>query len=379
MQRLRFLIWKEFLELRKDPKLFGVVVVAPILQLTLLGYAATTDVRDVPVVVADGDRSPSSRELIARFDGSRNFSVVDVVSTVRDVEPYLESGTAWLALSVPAGYGVSVGNGTPVTLQVIADGSDSNSTTVALGYATSLIGGYAQELVGTGRASPGGNRSSTISAGGIDPRIRIWFNPQLESRHFMIPGVLALVLLVVTANLASMAIVREKELGTLEQLNVTPLRRWELIAGKLLPYGAIAMVDVLLVVAVAVFWFEIPLRGSFPLLLGMSLLYVMCTLALGLFISTISDTQQQAMMTATFFFLTPMIYLSGFIFPIENMPVVIQAFTYLIPLRYFLIIVRGIFLKGIGLSLLWPQAAALAAWGSIVLSLAVARSRKRAA
>jgi ABC-2 type transport system permease protein len=378
VQRLRFLIWKEFLELRKDPKLFGVVVVAPILQLTLLGYAATTDVRDVPVVVADGDRSPSSRELIARFDGSRNFTVVDVVSTVRDVEPYLESGDAWLALSVPAGYGVSVGSGTPVTLQVIADGSDSNSTTVALGYATSLIGGYAQELVETGRAGNPGNRSPTIRAGGIEPRIRIWFNPQLESRHFMIPGVLALVLLVVTANLASMAIVREKELGTLEQLNVTPLRRWELIAGKLLPYGAIAMLDVVLVVAVAVFWFEIPLRGSFTLLLGMSLLYVMCTLALGLFISTISDTQQQAMMTATFFFLTPMIYLSGFIFPIENMPVVIQVFTYLIPLRYFLIIVRGIFLKGIGLELLWPQAAALAAWGSIVLSLAVARSRKRA-
>lgn len=377
MQRLRFLIWKEFLELRKDPKLFGVVVVAPILQLTLLGYAATTDVRDVPVVVADGDRSPASRELVARFDGSPNFTVVDVVSTVRDVEPYLESGSAWLALSVPAGYGTHVGNGTPVTLQVIADGSDSNSTTVALGYATSLIGGYAQELVETGRASPD-NRTPGISAGGIEPRIRIWFNPQLESRHFMIPGVLALVLLVVTANLASMAIVREKELGTLEQLNVTPLRRWELIAGKLLPYGAIAMVDVLLVVAVAVFWFEIPLRGSFTLLLGMSVLYVMCTLALGLFISTISETQQQAMMTATFFFLTPMIYLSGFIFPIENMPAVIQVFTYLIPLRYFLIIVRGIFLKGIGLELLWPQAAALAAWGSIVLLLSVARSRKRA-
>jgi ABC-2 type transport system permease protein len=379
MQRLRFLVWKEFLELRKDPKLFGVVIVAPILQLTLLGYAATTDVRDVPVVVADGDRSSSSRELIARFDGSPNFTVLDVVSTVNDVEPYLERGRAWLALSIPAGYGVQVARRIPVTLQVIADGSDSNSTTVALGYATSLIGGYAQELVEARVAAAPPAEEPVRRAGSIEPRIRIWFNPQLESRHFMIPGVLALVLLVVTANLASMAIVREKELGTLEQLNVTPLRRWELIAGKLLPYGAIAMVDVLLVVAVAVFWFEVPLRGSFALLLAMSLLYVICTLALGLFISTISDTQQQAMMTATFFFLTPMIYLSGFIFPIENMPQVIQAVTYLIPLRYFLVIVRGIFLKGIGLGLLWPQAAALAAWGSIVLALAVSRSRKRAA
>ncbi len=377
VQRLRFLVWKEFLELRKDPKLFGVVVIAPIVQLTMLGYAATTDVRDVPVVVVDADRSPSSRDLIARFDASRNFSIVDVVSTARDVEPFLESGAAWLALSIPVGYGADVSGGTPVRLQLIADGSDSNSTTVALGYATSLIGGYAQELVEARMSAVPANATATARPG-IEPHVRIWFNPQLESRHFMIPGVLALVLLVVTANLASMAIVREKELGTLEQLNVTPLQRWELIVGKLLPYGAIAMVDVVLVVAVAVFWFEVPLRGSFLLLLAMSLVYVMCTLALGLFISTISETQQQAMMTATFFFLTPMIYLSGFIFPIENMPAVIQLFTYLIPLRYFLIIVRGIFLKGIGLELLWPQAAALAAWGLIVLALAVSRSRKRA-
>ncbi len=389
MQRLRFLVWKEFLELRKDPKLFGIVVVGPILQLTLLGYAATTDVRDVPVVVADGDRSPRSRDVIARFDASRNFNVISVVSTANDVEPYLERGDASLALSIPTGYGADVAGGTPVTLQVIADGSDSNSTTVALGYATSLLGAYAQELlearaiVVQAEAVPSelgpALTAGLPAAGGIEPRIRVWFNPQLESRHFMIPGVLALVLLVVTANLASMAIVREKELGTLEQLNVTPLRRWELVVGKLLPYGLIAMVDVLLVVSVAVFWFQIPLRGSFPLLLAMSLLYVLCTLALGLFISTISATQQQAMMTATFFFLTPMIYLSGFIFPIENMPAVMRAITFLIPLRYFLVIVRGIFLKGIGLDLLWPQAAALAAWGVVVLSLAVARSRKRAA
>jgi len=369
MQRLRVLVRKEFLELRQDPRLFGLVVVAPIMHLTMLGYAATTDVQDVPVVVADGDRTAASRELAGRFDASRNFSIIDTVTTTAEIEPYLEEGRAWLALAIPAGYGADVRARRPVTVQVIADGTDSNSTTVALGYATSLVGGYAQELA---RASGLEVRATEA----IDPRIRIWFNPQLESRHFMIPGVLALVLLVVTANLAAMAIVREKELGTLEQLNVTPLRRWELIAGKLLPYGVIAMIDVVLVVAVAVFWFEVPLRGSFALLLAMSLLYVLCTLSLGLLISTISDTQQQAMMTATFFFLTPMIYLSGFIFPIENMPAVIQPFTHLIPLRYFLVIVRGIFLKGIGLDLLWPQAAALAAWGAAMLALAVARSRK---
>ena len=370
MQRIGFLVWKEFLELRLNPRLLGLVLIAPIVQLTLLGYAATTDVRDVPVVVADGDRTPRSRELIARFDASRNFTVIETVTSVADVDEYLERGRAWMVLSIPRGYGADVASGRASTLQVIADGTDSNSTTVALGYATSLVGSYSQEILeeATGRPAPTG----------IDSRIRVWFNPQLESRFFMIPGVLALVLLVVTTILAAMAVVRERELGTLEQLNVTPLRRWELILGKLLPYGIVGFVDILLVVAVAVFWFEVPLRGSFPLLLAMSFLYVLCTLSLGLFVSTVSDTQQQAMLTAMFFFMMPMIYLSGFIFPIENMPAAIQPVTYLMPLRYYLVIVRGIFLKGIGPSLLWPQAAALAAWGTIVLSLAVARSRKRA-
>ena len=373
--RLRILIWKEFLEIRMNPRLFGIVIVAPILQLTLLGYAATTDVRDVPIVVADGDRSSPSRELVRRFDASRNFTVIDVVATVAEIEPFIEGGTAWLALVIPTGYGAEIASGRPTVLQAIADGTDSNSTTAALGYATALIGGFASELsearaLGAGIEGP--------ARGAIDARIRVWFNPGLESRHFMIPGVLALVLLIVTANLAAMAIVREKEIGTLEQLNVTPLRRWELIAGKLLPYGVIGIVDILLVTAVAVFWFEVPLRGSFWLLMSISLLYVLCTLGLGLLVSTISDTQQQAMMTATFFFLMPMIYLSGFMTPIENMPQVIQWITYVIPLRYYLVIVRGIFLKGVGLEVLWPQVAALAAWGTVVLALAVMRSSKRA-
>lgn len=368
--RLAVLIWKEFLEIRMNPRLFGVVIVAPILQLTMLGYAATTDVRDVPLVVADGDRSSASRELVQRFDASPSFTVIDTVTTVSRIAPFLESGDAWIALAIPAGYGADLEAGRGVTVQVAADGTDSNSTTAALGYATALIGGYARELASAGfPAQP---------AGGIDARIRVWFNPELESRFFMVPGVLALVLLLVTANLAAMAIVREKEVGTLEQLNVTPLRRWELITGKLLPYGLIGLVDILLATAVAVFWFEVPLRGSFWLLMAISLVYVLCTLALGLLISTISETQQQAMMTATFFFLMPMIYLSGFMTPIENMPEPIQWVTYIIPLRYFLVIVRGIFLKGVGFEVLAPQVAALAAWGAVVLALAILRSTKRA-
>ena len=377
MRRVGFLVWKELIELRQDPRLFGIVVLAPILQLFMLGYAATTDVRNVPVVVADADRSAASRDLIARFDASPNFTVIGIVTGANEIDPFLERGTAWMALVVPSGYGEEIGAGRPETVQVVADGSDANSTNIGLGYATSLIAAYSQQAMAAramGRAGGGAG-----GQGGIDSRIRVWFNPRLESRDFMIPGVLALLLMMITTNLSAMGIVREKELGTPEQLNVTPLKRWELVLGKLLPYALVGMIDVLLVLAVALLWFQIPLRGSPWLLLASSLVFLLTTLGLGLFISTISSTQQQAMMTTIFFFLTPMIYLSGFVFPIENMPQAIQWFTYLMPLRYFLVILRSIFLKGVGLETLWPQVLALMAWGAAILMLAVARSTKRMA
>jgi ABC-2 type transport system permease protein len=369
-------MWKEIIELRQDPRIFGIIFIAPVVQLAVLGYAATTDVRNVPIVVVDADRSPGSQDLISHFTGTGLFQLVDVVSDARDIDRYLESGEAWMALSIPANYGQSVAAGRPATLQVVADGSDANSTNIALGYATNLIAGHAQEMVRQRRAA---GVPMTVSAGGIEPRVRVWFNPTLESRYFMLPGIFALLLLVVTSNLSSMAIVRERETGTLEQLNVTPLGRLELIVGKLLPYGVIGLIDVLIVLVVIVFWFEVPLRGSFWLLFGMSLIYLLTTLGLGLFTSTISHTQQQAMMTSTFFFLIPMMYLSGFVFPIENMPDLIQPITYLIPLRYFVVILRGIFLKGVGLETLWPQALALFSWGVIILTLAYLRSSKRLA
>jgi ABC-2 type transport system permease protein len=371
VKRIAVLVWKELIELGQDPDLFGIVILAPILQLFLLGYAATTDVRDVPIVIADADRSPASRDLVARFDASPNFTLVDVLTSPDEIDPFLERGDAWIALTIPAAYGEHLG-AAPQSLQVIADGSDANSTSLALGYATNLIAGYEQEIAGRSQGAP------AVRAG-IEPRVRVWFNSRLDRRDFMIPGVLALLLLAVTTNLASMGIVREKELGTLEQLNVTPLRRWELVVGKLLPYGLIGIVDVCLVIAVTVLWFEVPLRGSVTLLFALTLVYLMSTLGLGLFVSTISSTQQQAMMTTIFFFLMPMIYLSGFIFPIDNMPAVIQPLTYLLPLRYYLVILRSIFLKGAGLETLWPEALALAGWGLAILSLAVMRSTKRAA
>ena len=375
MRRIRFLLWKELIELRQDPRLFGIVVMAPIVQLFMLAYAATTDVRNVPIVVADADRSSASRELVSRFDASGSFTVVDVVSSPDDVDAALEHGDAWLALVVPRGYGAAIASGQPQAVQIVADGSDANSAGVSLSYATNLIASYSQELAS--RSAP--RAAPNESAASIQPIVRVWFNPRLESRDFMIPGIVALLLLVVTTNLSSMGIVREKELGTLEQLNVTPLTRAELIIGKLLPYGMVGLLDVVLVVSVAIFWFEVPMRGSYVLLFAMTLVYLVTTLGLGLFVSTISSTQQQAMMTTTFFFLLPMVLLSGFVFPIENMPAAVQPVTYLIPLRFFLVILRSIFLKGVGLETLWPQALALAGWGLGILLLAIARSSKRSA
>jgi ABC-2 type transport system permease protein len=370
-RRVLVLVRKEFLELFQMKPLLAMLIVAPILQLLLLGYAATTDVRNVPLVVVDEDRTARSRELVERFAGSPHFNVVAEEIDVRRVDGHLARGDAWLALIIPAGLEASLDRGGPpfqTDVQLLADGTDANSSGIALSYASGLVRDFnAGLLAGRGvRIAP------------VNVSVRVWYNPELVSRDFMVPGVLAMLLLVVTANLSSMAIVRERELGTLEQLSVTPLTRWELVLGKLLPYGLIGLVDAAMVVMVAVYWFRVPFDGSVLMLFGSTLVYLMCTLGLGLFVSTISSTQQQAMLTAIFFFLMPMIYLSGFTFPIENMPRVVQWVTYLIPLRYFLTIVRSVFLKGVGLPVLWPQVVGLLAWGTGILVLAVLRSSKRA-
>ena len=370
MKRVLHLMKKELLELKRDPRLFAIVIIAPIVQLNVLSYAATTDVKDIPIAIVDADRSTASRELTHRFEASANFKIVAMPGSTNEIDQLLDRGDVWMAINIPADYGRRVAGGRETAIQIVADGTDSNSTGVAMGYAQALIGGYAQDLAA--QAMPG-----AVVGGLVQPEIRVWFNPRLESRDFMIPGIVALLLLVITTNLSAMAIVREKEIGTLEQLNVTPLARWELITGKLLPYAAIGIIDVILVLIVSIYWFQVPMRGSLVLLFAMCLIYLLSTLGLGLFVSTISRTQQQAMMTAIFFFLTPMMYLSGFVFPIENMPEWIQPLTYLIPLRYFLVILRGIYLKGLGLEVLWPQAAALLAWGLTVLTLATLRSSKR--
>lgn len=371
MRNIGFVMWKELLELRQNPRLFPVIFLAPVIQLTVLGYAATTDVTNIPVLVVDTDRTVESRALVRSFDASANFTIIDVVSSTGEIQEALEQRRAWMALTIPGDFGRLVREGRPAVVQVVADGSDANSTNVALGYTANLVGEYSQALIAARPTSP------TMRAAGLHPVVRVWFNSRLESRYFMLPGIVALLLLVVTTNLSSMAIVREKEVGTLEQLSVTPLGRLELIIGKLLPYAIVGIIDVALTLVVILLWFEVPMRGSYALLFLMSSVYLLTALGLGLFVSSISQTQQQAMMTTTFFFLIPMIYLSGFVFPIENMPAIIQQVTYVIPLRYFIVIVRGIFLKGVGLETFWREALILLGWGIGILALAIWRSRKR--
>jgi ABC-2 type transport system permease protein len=362
---------KEFLQLRQDRKMIPVMIVGPIMQLLALGYAANMDVHEIPMLVVDQDRSPQSRALLERFTGSGYFDLVGAEDTPERIDAWLVRGRAQLALVIGAGYGEDLAGGGKPRLQMIADGSDANSAVVGLGYAARLVAGAGAEIVA--RRLPPGLRPP----GRIELLPRVLYNPDLKSRWFYVPAVLAMVLMLVTMMLPSMAVVREKEIGTLEQISVTPLRPWQLIVGKLLPYVIIGLLDTLLITGVARLVFGVPLRGSLLLLLLLSTFYLLNTLGLGLLVSTLVNTQQQAMMFSAFVLMVPMIYLSGLIFPIENMPRLFQLGSYAIPVRYYGIILRGIFLKGSGLAMLWPEALTLLLTGASWLTLASLRFRKR--
>jgi ABC-2 type transport system permease protein len=363
MRALWRVVIKEFLQLRQDKKMIPFLLVGPIVQLLALGYAATTDVNDIPTVLVDQDRSAASRALVDRFTGSGYFHVVGGEDTADRVEPWLVSGRAQLALVIAAGYGDDAAGKRTPRVQVIADGSDSNSAVVGLGYASRIIAESGGEMAEK-RLAP--TRLVT----------RVWYNPDLKSRWFYVPAVLAMVLLLVTMILPSMAIVREKEIGTLEQIIVTPLQPWQLVIGKLVPFVLIGLLDTLLIVGLSRLVFGVPLRGSLLLLMLLTLLYLLNTLGLGLLVSTMVSNQQQAMMFCAFLLMVPMIYLSGLVFPIENMPPVFQYASLAIPGRYFGNVLRGVFLRGSGLSVLWPEALTLALMGATLLTLASLRFRK---
>ncbi len=365
--RLRYLIRKEFLQLKRDRRLRAVLVLAPILQLFLFGYAVSLDIKHIPLVVCDRDRSSESRELIASFSRSGYFELRGWVDSPREFDRPLASGRALAAVYIPADFSKRRAKGETAQVQVILDGTDINSAGVAAGYIGGLLAHHAR------KTSPSPAESASWR---IAHHPRIWYNPELRSVNYMVPGVICLILGTVMTAVTAMAVVRERETGTLEQLIVTPIRPFELMLGKTLPFAAIGLLDVLLIVLLARYWFGVAVAGSVCFLFAAAMLFLLTTLGLGLFISTVSRTQQQAMLTA-FFVIMPSVILSGFMFPIENMPAVIQWITYLIPLRYFVDIVRSVFLQGVGIQVLWPQVLALAALGGVIFLLSAARFQKK--
>jgi len=353
---------KELLQLRRDPKILPILFIAPVMQLIILGYAATTDVRRVELAVCDLDRTAESRMLVDSFTKSTYFKVTGVVDSQPGLDPLLQSGAARVALTIPVGFAAERAAGRPSHVQLLADGSDAMTGTLGLSYATGVL--------------------QDASAGaGVRPLIDlqpvVLYNPDLVSRDYMVPATLSMIIMVMTMMLTAMALVRETELGTMEQLLVTPLAPGHLIVGKLIPFALVGLVEVLTALPVVLFVFKVPLRGSFFTLLALTLPFMLCTLGLGLFISTMAQTQQQAMMLTAFVFILPQMLLSGFAFPIQNMPRIFQLVTYLIPLRYYLVILRGIFLKGIGFAVLWPEGLVLVAMGVAILGLARLRFRRR--
>ncbi|MRR08715.1 ABC transporter permease [bacterium] len=372
MRTVLFIIKKEFIQFRRDRKMLALSFIAPVLQLLILAYAASLDVKTIPTVVCDQDRTRESRELAGSFFHAGYFADAGRAETAAAIGPLIDDGTAAIGIVIPRGFATGLAAGRPPQLQVIADGADANSAGIGLAYATQIVN---RALLARQQRALAGRPAGLLVR--IDSRPRVWYNPSLKSRNFMVPGVLGMLLMVMTMMLTSLGVVRERESGTMDQLLVTPIRPWQLIIGKLAPFAAIGLVDITLVVAVATLWFQVPLAGSLALLYGLSLLFILNTLGLGLLISTVSRNQQQAMMTAIFFIMMPMIILTGFVFPIENMPRAIQWATYLLPLRYYFVIIRGLFLKGVGVAELWPQGLALFAFGSAVLALSVLRFRRK--
>ncbi len=373
MRTILHIIRKEFIQIRRDRRMLIMSFVSPVLQLLILGYAANLDVNNIPLLVCDQDMSQSSREFVARFTSSGQFRIVGYVATTKDATGPMDKGRASITLVVPHGFESDVLAHRTVQVQAIADGSESNSAGIGLGYAALIVGQYSRNVM----LQTLDRLGVTFRPATVTPQIRIWYNPTLKSRNFMVPAVLAMVLLMMTMSFTSLAVVREKETGTMEQLIVTPIKPYQLIIGKLAPFSALGIMDVVLVLIIAMFWFHVPMKGSIVLMFGLCFVFEIATLGLGLLISTIARTQQEATMTTQYFIMQPMMQLSGYAFPIANMPKPVQAITFFLPLRYFMTIIRAIFLKGVGLTVLWRDALALLVLGLAILGIAISRFRKK--
>ena len=371
-ERIKQILIKEFIQIFRDPRARRIVFVMPVFQVIMFGYAVTTDVKHVQTAIFDKDNSIYSRTLRDRLIKSGYFEIKEVISEEHQIRDLLDHGRVQVVVDINKGFGQSLTHSGKAPVQFLVDGTDSNTAAIVLNYSGKIVAQYAQEILAERSARLLGR---SLPVGQVQMESRAWFNENLESRNFYVPGVIALLVMVITLLLTSMAVVREKEIGTMEQIMVTPITAKEFILGKTTPFALISFVDVLLISLVGVYWFDVPIRGNLLLLLAATGFYLMTTLGMGLFISTVSRTQQQAMMSA-FFFQFPATLLSGFVFPIANMPEVVQWLTYFNPLRYFLVIIRGIFLKGVGVTILWPHLLALAVMGSIILWSASKRFKK---
>jgi ABC-2 type transport system permease protein len=371
-ERLKSMLFKEFRQVLRDPRMKITIFVAPVLQILIFGYAATTDVKNVPIAVYDLDNTPQSRDITKAFINSRYFDASYYINTDEQLRALIDKSAVNAAICFNHGFARKLSGGGSAEIQLILDGTDSTTASVVLGYANSIIERYSQKKFDQ-RINMLLDRVDSLPS--VDLRARIWFNENLESRNFYLPGVIAMLVTVMTLLLTSMAVVREKEIGTIEQLIVSPLRSTELILGKLIPFAIIAFIDVAFITLVGVLWFKLPMRGNIGLLFGATFVYLFTSLGIGLFISTISSTQQEAMMS-TFLFIFPANLLSGLIFPIANMPKLVQWITLLNPLRYFMVILRGIFLKGTGIAVLWPQILVLLLIGLVILTTSILRFKK---
>ena len=374
MKTILTIIKKEMFQFRRDPKMLAITFVAPVLQLLVLGFAANLDVDNVKLIMLDYDKSSLSRELTEKFTGCNNFELVSQAQDYNDVVEHIDKGKALLAVVIPRGFETAIESRRTAPLQVILNASDGNTASIAGGYAAGVIGGFSKNIAAEYLDKSG---IKIKPFGSITAVPRIWYNPYVKTRYFMVPAIVGLILSIVTLLLTSLAIVKEKEIGTFEQLIVTPIKPLQLILGKLMPFVLFAFISAIIVLTGMRFIFDIPVRGSIIFLFVSSFLYVLSTLGLGLFISTVSRTQQQAMLIAVFAVMMPMVFLSGFAFPLENMPDIIRAISVIIPLKYFLIILRGIILKGLGVAELWKESLILLVMGVSILLLSSMRFRKR--
>ncbi|MCB0748666.1 MAG: ABC transporter permease [Ignavibacteriae bacterium] len=374
MKTILHIIKKEFLQFKRDPKMFGIVLIAPIVQLLFLGYAATLDVNNVHILFMDQDKTETSRNFIERFESSGFFSIDYYADSYDELTTQINNANVLVAFVIPKDFSKNINRNETVKLQAIFDGSDGNTASIAAGYIGKIISEYSIDIVMDYRNKRG---IKVQPVGQISAEIRTWYNPYLKTRYFMVPAIVALLLSIITILLTSLAIVKEKEIGTLEQIIVTPIKSYQLIIGKLVPFLILGLISVVLVITMMGVIFSIPVRGSITFLFVASFFYILSTLGLGLFVSTISKTQQQAMMIAIFAIMMPMIYLSGFAFPIENMPQILQGVSYLIPLRYFITIIRGVVLKGIGIVDLWQELTVLFFMGTAILIFSSLRFRKK--